>query len=121
MFYFATVDGDEPKVRPFGFHVEYEGKLYFGIDSQKETFKQLKANPKFEVCTASRDGIWIRIKAEAIFDESPQVLEKAFKVNPRLKEMYTKENGPRFMLFYASKGSAIIADMDGNEDVYVIE
>lgn len=46
LFYFATVDGDEPKVRPFGFHVEYEGKLYFGIDSQKETFKQLKANPK---------------------------------------------------------------------------
>ena len=120
VFYFATVDGDEPKVRPFSFHMEYEGKLYFGIDSQKETFKQLKANPKFEVCIASRDGTWIRIKAEAIFDERLQVLEKAFKVTPRLKGVYTKKDGPRFTLFYTSKGSAFIEDIAGNKEVYTI-
>ncbi|PRR83422.1 pyridoxamine 5'-phosphate oxidase family protein [Clostridium vincentii] len=120
VFYFATVDGDEPKIRPFGFHMEYEGKLYFGIDSQKETYKQLKVNSKFEVCTASRDGNWIRIKAEAIFDERAQVLEKAFENTPSLKEIYTKKNGPRFILFYASKGSALIEDMSGNKEVYSI-
>ena len=121
IFYFATVDGEEPKVRPFGFYMKYEGKLYFGIDNQKETFKQLKANPKFEVCTASRDGSWIRIKADAVFDERTQVLEKAFEENPRLKEVYTKENGPRFALFYTSKGSGRLEDMSGNNEVYSID
>ena len=120
VFYFATVEGDEPRVRPFGFHMEYEGKLYFGIGDEKESFTQLKTNSKFEVCTSSRDGRWIRIKADAIFDERSQVLEAAFEINPRLEEMYTKENGSRFALFYTSKGSAVIADMIGNKEVYVI-
>lgn len=120
IFYFATLEGDEPRVRPFGFHMEYDGNLYFTIGNNKESFKQLKENPKFEVCTASRDGKWIRIKGKAIFDERPQVLEKAFEINPRLKEMYTKEDGTRLALFYTSKGSAVIADMSGNMDIYTI-
>lgn len=121
VFYFATVEGREPRVRPFGFHMEYEGKLYFGIGNEKESCKQLKANPKFEICTSSRDGKWLRIKADAIFDKRPQVLENAFEINPRLEELYTKENGSRFELFYTSKGSAVIADMTGNKEVYVIK
>jgi len=119
IFYFATVDGDEPRVRPFGFHMEYEGKLYFGIDNEKESFKQLKANTKFEVCTSSRAGKWIRIKGDAILDERSEVLEKAFEVTPRLKDTYTKENGPRFAMFYTNKGSAVIADMAGNKETYI--
>jgi uncharacterized pyridoxamine 5'-phosphate oxidase family protein len=53
-FYVATVDGDTPKVRPFGFVMVYEGKLIFACNDQMNVYKQLKANPKFEVATTNK-------------------------------------------------------------------
>ena len=49
VFYFATVDGDKPRVRPLGFVMNYEGKLYFGIGKHKASYKQLQANPNVEI------------------------------------------------------------------------
>ncbi|AXU27867.1 TPA: pyridoxamine 5'-phosphate oxidase family protein [Clostridioides difficile] len=61
-FYFATVEGNKPRVRPFGFVMDYEGKLYFGIGKHKTSYKQVLVNPNVEIFTASKDGKWIRIK-----------------------------------------------------------
>ena len=53
-FYLATVDGDKPKVRPLGFHLLYEDKIYFGVGTFKEVYKQLEANQNVEI--AAWDG-----------------------------------------------------------------
>jgi Uncharacterized conserved protein len=118
VFYFATVEGDQPRVRPFGFFMEHEGKLYFGLGNQKESYKQLVKNPKFEISTASKEGQWIRIRGKAVFDERPEVTEKAFSIMPHLRGMYSAENGPRLALLYVSEGEAVIADFQGNDKTY---
>lgn len=61
-FYFATVEDNKPRVRPFGFIMDYEGKLYFGIVKYKTSYKQLLVNPNVEISTTSKVGKWIRIK-----------------------------------------------------------
>ena len=62
--YLATVDGNIPKVRPVGFVMEFEGKLYFSTSNQKNVYKQLKANPNFEVSIISKTGDWLRLKGK---------------------------------------------------------
>jgi uncharacterized pyridoxamine 5'-phosphate oxidase family protein len=113
-FYFATVDGDKPKVRPLGFFMNFEGKLYFGIGKHKQSYRQIKVNPYVEICTASPEGQWIRINGKVVFDEKPETLEKAFATMPLLKDMYNEKTGQKLGLFYLEEATAELADMTGN-------
>ena len=113
-FYYASVDGDKPRVRPFGFHMEHEGKLYFGTGKHKQFYKQVIANSSVEICTADKDGKWIRIRGTAVFDERNEITEKVFELMPRLKDIYNKQGGPTFCSFYIKDGEAEIADMQGH-------
>ncbi|MEG0178887.1 MAG: pyridoxamine 5'-phosphate oxidase family protein [Oscillospiraceae bacterium] len=113
-FYFATVDGYRPRVRPFGFYMQYNDKLYFGMGKHKKCYKQLLANPNIEVCTASEDGQWIRIRGVAQFDNSADALEQAFNTMPSLHDIYNAESGFTFGLVYIDHAEAELADMDGN-------
>ncbi len=112
-FYFATIEKDEPKVRPFGFFMEFEGKLYFGMGDYKPCYRQLKANPKFEICAYSGEK-WMRLRGTAVFDERPEVNEAAFKNSPFLRDKYTKPGGPRHAPFYVKDGVAIFQDFNDN-------
>lgn len=58
-FYFATVEDNKSSVRPFGFVMDYEGKLYFGIGKHKTSYKQLLLNHNVEISTVSKDEKWI--------------------------------------------------------------
>lgn len=111
-FYIATVEGDIPKVRPFGFAMEYDGKLCFCTNNKKEIYKQLKANPNFEICTASKDGEWIRLKGKAVFNTSRQSKEAALAAAPFLNSMYSVEDSI-FEIFYIEDGEATFMDMNG--------
>jgi uncharacterized pyridoxamine 5'-phosphate oxidase family protein len=107
-FYVATVSGDKPKVRPFGIAVEYEGKIYFFTNSQKDVYKQLIANSNFEVSATAKDGNWIRIKGNAVFENNIEVKKKAFEILPVLASLYQSPDNPDFVAFYASEGEATI-------------
>ena len=66
IFYVATMDGDQPRVRPFGVVALFEGKLYLQTGNVKPVFKQMTANPKIELCTMGKDGTsWLRVAADA--------------------------------------------------------
>ena len=67
-YYLATVDGDQPRVRPFGTILLYEGRLYIQTGKVKDVSKQLAANPKAEIC-AFKDGKWLRVAGELINDD----------------------------------------------------
>ena len=67
VYYLATVEGDQPRVRPFGTALLYEGKLYIQTGKVKPVSKQLAANPKAEIC-AFKDGVWLRIAGELVND-----------------------------------------------------
>jgi len=82
IFYIATVDGDTPKVRPFGFVMEYDGKLCFCTNNQKNVYRQLKTNPKFEISTTSKDGKWLRLKGKAVFITNRESKKAALDASP---------------------------------------
>ncbi len=112
-FYFATVDGTTPKVRPLGLCVEHDGKIYFGIGTFKQAFKQLLSNPQAEICTTNKNREWIRLHGIVVMDDNDAVLEKVFLAMPSLKDMYNEETGRKLGLFYLKDAVAEIADMKG--------
>lgn len=114
IFYFASIDGDKARVRPFGFYMEYEGKLYFGMGKHKESYRQAVANPNVEICTANAKGQWIRIRGTAVFDNRDEVLAKVFETMPQLADIYNAQNGLTLGNFYIKDGEAEFQDMEGN-------
>ena len=111
-YYLATVDGDQPKVRPFGTTLAYNDKLYIQTGKVKAVSKQLANNPKAEIC-AFKDGKWIRITGELVEDETREVKTLMLEKMPVLRHMYNEDDGNMQMLYFknakvvfASFGSA---------------
>ncbi|MHB8074675.1 pyridoxamine 5'-phosphate oxidase family protein [Desulfosporosinus fructosivorans] len=105
-FYIATTDGVKPKVRPFGFIMEHEGKLYFCTSNQKDVYKQMISNPYCEICAMSANGQWIRLQGKAVFDSNIAAKAKAFEIMPNLARIYNAPDNPIFEVFYLSEGEA---------------
>lgn len=105
-FYIATVDeNNEPRVRPFSFVMEYNGKLTFSCGKSKKVYKQLQQNPNIEICSfAHTTGEWIRITGKVVFTDNIEAKKKVFEVMPELKNIYQSENNPELACFYIDKG-----------------
>jgi uncharacterized pyridoxamine 5'-phosphate oxidase family protein len=112
VFYIATVDGDTPKVRPFGFVMEYDEKLCFCTNNQKNVYRQLQANPKFEISTTSKTGEWLRLKGKAVFITSRESKQAALDASPNLGRMYSVDDAI-FEVFCIDGGEATFSDMKG--------
>lgn len=67
-YYLATVEGDQPRVRPFGTAHIFEGKLYIQTGKVKDVSKQIHVNPKVEIC-AFMNGEWLRVAGELVEDD----------------------------------------------------
>ena len=116
VFYLATVDGDKPKVRPLGFHLVHEDKIYFGVGTHKEVYKQMEANPKVEV--AAWDGEhFLRYYGTADLTKNEAVVEKAFELMPEIAEAY-KANGWEMGVFFLNDATAEIRNMFAIEESY---
>ena len=98
-YYLATVDNDQPKVRPFGTALIYNDKLYIQTGKIKEVSKQLAANPKAEIC-AFKNGKWIRITGELVEDENREVKTLMLEKMPILRGMYNEDDGNMQMLYF---------------------
>jgi len=112
VFYLATADGDTPKVRPFGFIMEHEGKICFCTNNRKNVYKQLQANPKFEISTASKTGEWLRLKGKAVFITSRESKKAALDTMPSLGRMYSVDDSI-FEIFYADEAEATFCNLSG--------
>ncbi len=91
-YYLATMDGDQPRVRPFGTVDLFEGKLYIQTGKAKEVSRQMKANPKVELC-GMFEGRWIRVTAEAVLDERIEAQKHMLEAYPSLQAMYQPGDG----------------------------
>ena len=92
VYYLATVEGDQPRVRPFGTVNIFEDKLYIETGKVKPVAHQMKANPKVEI-SAMAEGKWIRIEAIAVLDERIEAQEHMLDNYPNLKAMYQPGDG----------------------------
>ncbi len=114
-YYVSTIseDGKQPRVRPFSFVLEHEGRIYFATSTDKEIFRQLSKNKNIEVCTASATGEWIRIRGQVVFTEDLAIKQKAFEVATYLIPLYQDPQNPHFTMFYVDKGTASFNFSDG--------
>lgn len=108
VFHIATVDGDKPRVRPFGFIMDFEDKIYFTTGNKKDFYKQLQKNPNVEISTMLADGSWIRLAGKAVFDASPAAKKKAFEIYPGFNELYQSSENPTFEVFYLENPTATV-------------
>lgn len=97
-YYLATVEGDQPRVRPFGTAHIFEGKLYIQSGKAKPTSKQLAVNPKAEIC-AFADGTWLRIACELIEDDRAEARKSMLDAYPNLRGMYDENDGNTQVLY----------------------
>ena len=97
-YYLATVEGDQPRVRPFGTSHIFEGKLYIQTGKSKPCAKQMAANPKIEIC-AFHEGAWIRIAAKAITDDRVEAKQSMLDAYPMLKNRYSAEDDNTNVLY----------------------
>ncbi len=112
-FYFATVEGYKPRVRPFGFAMEYKGRLYFAIGKHKAAYKQILDNTNIEICTANDRGEWLRIQGTVDFDNTEAAKKRAFEVMPQLVDIYNPESGLELGMVYMDRMSAKLFSMSG--------
>ena len=98
-YYLATAEGDQPRVRPFGTAMIWEGKLYIQTGKVKSVSKQLAANPKAEIC-AFQGGKWLRVAGELVNDDTREVKAAMLEKMPMLKGMYDPDDGNMQMLYF---------------------
>ena len=107
VYYLATVEGDQPRVRPFGTAHIFEGRLYIQTGKVKDVSKQLMANAKAEIC-AFKDGEWIRIAGELIEDDRVEARRSMLDAYPSLQKMYAADEG-NTQVFYFRNAKATIS------------
>ena len=98
-YYLATAEGDQPRVRPFGTALVFEDKLYIQTGKSKSVSKQLKANPKAEIC-AFLNGTWLRISGELINDDRYEAKKAMLDKYPDLRSMYSAEDDNTQVLYF---------------------
>ena len=98
VYYLATVEKDQPRVRPFGTAHIFEGKLYIQTGKVKPVSKQIALNPKAEIC-AFKDGEWLRIAAALIEDDRTEARKSMLDAYPNLRAMYDENDGNTQVLY----------------------
>ena len=98
-YYLATVDGDQPRVRPFGTASIFEGRLYIQTGKSKDVSRQIQANGKVELC-AFHGGKWLRVAGTLVRDDRVEAKAKVLDDHPSLKGMYSAEDDNTEVLYF---------------------
>jgi uncharacterized pyridoxamine 5'-phosphate oxidase family protein len=115
IYYLATVEGDQARVRPFGTIDLFEGKLYIQTGKSKDVSKQIAANPKVEICAFDGEK-WIRVQADAVNDDRREAKQHMLDAYPMLKDRYSADDDNTQVL-YLKDAVATIASFAGEPRV----
>ena len=115
VYYLATVEGDQPRVRPFGTVNIFEGKLYIQTGKVKPVSKQIANNPKVEIC-AFKDGTWLRLAGELVNDDRIEAKKSMLDVYENLRGMYN-ENDDNTQVLYIENAIATFSSFGAPDEV----
>ena len=107
VFYIATMDVDQPRVRPFGAINEFDGKIYIITSNEKDVYKQMQKNPKVEISGMNKEGKWIRLSCEVVRDDRTEAKKSMLDANPTLRAMYSEEDGKMEVLYFQNANASI--------------
>ena len=99
VYYLATVEGDQPRVRPFGTAHIFDGKLYIQTGKAKPCSQQIRTNPKVEI-SAFHQGTWIRIAGQLVEDDRLEAKKSMLDAYPMLRDMYDEQDGNTQVLYF---------------------
>lgn len=116
-YYLATVDGDQPRVRPFGTIHIFNGKLYIQTGKGKAVEQQILANPKVELC-AFKDGEWLRLCGTLVLDDDVAAQESMLDAYPNLRNMYTTGANGNTAVFYFKNATATISAFTHESEIH---
>ena len=116
VYYLATVEGDQPRVRPFGTALVYEGKLYIQTGKVKPVSHQLAENPKAEIC-AFHNGQWVRVAGRLLNDDRREVKAAMLDKYPNLKGMYDPDDDNTQVLYFEGATATFSSFMAAPETV----
>ena len=117
VFFLATADGDQPKLRPLGAVIEEDGKLIFGVGDFKNVYRQLTQNPLVEIASCKPDGHWLRYTGRAVFETDQKYAEQMIKAFD-LGAIYNEQTGNKLMTFHLEDATAVdIAVMGEGESL----
>jgi len=116
VYYLSTVEGDQPRVRPFGTAHIFEDKLYIQTGKSKPVSRQLAANPKCELC-AFKDGVWLRVAAELVEDDRVEAKKSMLDEYANLRDRYD-EHDPNTQVLYLKHAVATFSSFTAPSESY---
>ena len=114
-YYLATVEGEQPRVRPFGTVDLFEGKLYLQTGLSKSVAQQLKADPKVELCAFDGER-WLRVAAKAVYDDNIEAQKHMLAAYPSLQAMYQPGDG-NTAVYYLKDATATFSSFTAAPEV----
>lgn len=114
-YYLATMDGEQPRVRPFGTAHIFEEKLYIQTGKIKEVSKQILSNPKVEIC-AFKNGEWLRVAGTLVEDDRLAAKQSMLDAYPSLQNMYSADDG-NTQVFYLKNATATFSSFTHEPEV----
>ena len=106
VYYLATMDGNQPRVRPFGTAEIFDNHLYIQTGKKKDVYKQIEINPNVEIC-AFKDGKWIRVTGKLVLDDRIEAKKDMLDKNPTLRGMYDENDDNTAVLYFESAKAVI--------------
>ena len=110
-YYLATVEGDQPRVRPFGTIHIFEGRVYIQTGKSKDVSKQIQANNKVEICGFT-EGKWVRLAGELVRDDRVEAKASMLDAYPSLKDRYSAEDDNTEVLYFKNATATISSFTD---------
>ena len=114
VYYLATVEDGQPRVRPFGTAHIFEGKLYIQTGKVKPVSKQIAENPKVEIC-AFKDGTWLRLAGELVEDDRIEAKKSMLDAYENLRAMYDENDGNTQVLYFKNGVATFSSFTEPNE------
>ena len=105
-YYLATVEGDQPRVRPFGTIDIFEDKLYIQTGKVKDVSKEMQANPKVEICAFDGQK-WIRVAGEVVRDDRVEPKKHMLDSYPNLQALYRADDDNTEVLYLKNATATI--------------
>ena len=112
VFFLATNDGAQPKLRPLGAHIEADGRVIFGVGDFKKVYRQLIANPLCEIVACKQDGHWLRYTGKAVFEDDEKYATEMIAAS-HLEAIYNDETGNNLMTFHLEDATAVVIAVMG--------
>ncbi len=116
-YYLATVEGDQPRVRPFGTAHIFEGRLYIQTGKCKPVSRQLAANPKAEIC-AFHGGRWLRLAGELVEDDRREARQSMLDAYPSLQRMYSADDGNTQVLYFRNASAVFSSFTEAPREIH---